>query len=202
MPKCRRSLSSSASTAFEEGAGLYASCAGAVSFPRLYRRALHIAISDAMLASIMGEEYLEWTVPQLKEHLRALGVASTGSRDFLIQRVQMFSSPSKAKTAKVDAPPKAAASSTPSSKASKAKPATAVKPKVIKAPKAKKVIADAGKKKLARSKRTEDVGDLHSSVASLNGCLKKVPTVDVSKVPRMKKRVLMMSVTSHPETLA
>ncbi|CAE7609747.1 MADPRT [Symbiodinium natans] len=133
----------------------------------------------------MGEEYFEWTVPQLKEHLRALGVASTGSRDFLLQRMKMFASPGKAKPATAKA---ATLPISTSSKASKAKPAASklkVAKALAKAPKAtkgKKSVA-ADKKKLARSssKRTEDLGDLHSPVASLNGCLKKVPTVDVSK---------------------
>lgn len=58
-------------------------------------------------------------------------------------------------------------------KVKKAKPVKTVK--AVKAVKAMKAV------KTARAKAADDVGDLHSSVASLNGCLRKVPNVNVGK---------------------
>lgn len=136
-----------------------------------------------------AEECLQWSVSTLKKHLQSQGVVTTGSKENLVERMLMLSEPSSPLKSlkfkeKVNASKaKPAAKSGKLTKDVKAKGAKGAKgAKVAKVKKDKKAKpVKAVKAKMARAKAADDVGDLHSSVASLNRCLRKVPNVDVGK---------------------
>jgi len=150
-------------------------------------------VSDRVaITMFLAEEYLQWSVSELKKHLQSQGFAATGSKKNLVDRLLTLSetdspislSPKKLKekvpkatgvkkVTKVKKVKKVTKTTTSKAK-SAAKPGKLVKETVEHKKKVKKV-------KTARAKTADDVGDLHSPVASLNGCLRKVPTVNVGK---------------------
>lgn len=136
---------------------------------------------------LSAEECLQWSVSTLKKHLQSQGVVTTGSKENLVERMLMLSEPSsplkfkeKVKTSKAK-PATKSGKLTKDVKAKGAKVEKVKKAKPVKTVKAVKAVKAMKAVKTARAKAADDVGDLHSSVASLNGCLRKVPNVKVGK---------------------
>jgi len=136
---------------------------------------------------LSAEECLQWSVSTLKKHLQSQGVVTTGSKENLVERMLMLSEPSsplkfkeKVKTSKAK-PAAKSGKLTKDVKAKGAKVEKVKKAKPVKTVKAVKAVKAMKAVKTARAKAADDVGDLHSSVASLNGCLRKVPNVNVGK---------------------
>ncbi|CAL1132859.1 unnamed protein product [Cladocopium goreaui] len=136
---------------------------------------------------LSAEECLQWSVSTLKKHLQSQGVVTTGSKENLVERMLMLSEPSsplkfkeKVKTSKAK-PATKSGKLTKDVKAKGAKVEKVKKAKPVKTVKAVKAVKAMKAVKTARAKAADDVGDLHSSVASLNGCLRKVPNVNVGK---------------------
>ncbi|CAJ1356580.1 unnamed protein product [Effrenium voratum] len=155
-----------------------------------------------MLALPMGQEYLRWSVAELKKHLQAQGVTTSGSKDSLVERLLMLNepgSPSKPSKKPEEKPKAKAKAKAKALKGKTLKPALKLKaPKALKALKAPKAKA---KGKAAKSKRADDVGDLHSPVAPLNGCLKKVPLVEVRQALLGPGPCLQKAMKTSPEKL-
>lgn len=131
-----------------------------------------------------SEDYSKWSVGDLKTRLQELGITSSGTKQSLVNRLTALA-PSNAlkqgQAAKCNVEKKSAACAKSSAKIKVI--ATCVKSKVgakpVKAKPATTMAKSTGNKKRTGLKGACDIGDLSSSVASLNYCLRDVPVVDV-----------------------
>lgn len=163
-----------------------------------------------------SEDCSKWSVGELKSRLQELGVTSSGTKQSLVNRVTALA-PSKSliqvKAAKCKVPETKKETCAKSSAKTTKVIATCLKSKVsVKLLKAKPAMTAAkspGSKKCTGFKDASDVGDLSSSVASLNHCLRDVPIVDVMQavtgpgpcllkaIPKSSAAKLRSMVTAH-----
>lgn len=132
-----------------------------------------------------SKDYSKWSVGNLKTRLQELGITSSGTKQSLVNRLTTLaplSTLKQGKGAKCNVPGKKSSACAKTSAKTKVI-ATCVKSKAsakpLKAKPAMTIARSTGDKKRTGLKGACDIGDLSSSVASLNHCLRDVPIVDV-----------------------
>eukprot|EP00930_Biecheleria_cincta_P002005 TRINITY_DN103084_c0_g1_i1.p1 TRINITY_DN103084_c0_g1~~TRINITY_DN103084_c0_g1_i1.p1 ORF type:complete len:355 (-),score=60.64 TRINITY_DN103084_c0_g1_i1:422-1486(-) len=151
-----------------------------------------------------SEDYSKWSVSDLKTRLQELGITSSGTRQSLVDRLTALApakSLTKGKAAKCkvsDAKTKTCAKSSAKTKVIPTCVKSKVKATLVKAKPAASTAKCRGNKKDTAFKGAYDVGDLSSSVASLNHCLRDVPIVDVMQAVAGPGPCLLKAIPKSP----
>lgn len=127
-------------------------------------------------------DYSSLSAAQLKQNLKELGVVASGSKESLVQRLQLLGSVKrKAGDEPTPGATKATAMKAVVTKAVSTKQPPANSKQALKAVKVTATIAKVKKGKKSKGASDDDLGDLLSPAAPLQKCLRSVPPLPILK---------------------